>query len=318
MTISPTTSETCCEPVGFNLRPFSTNNRLQVVTLVEETIAAFKEAVKEFSVQALEYKPFLRFAIAEALDKISKHTLGASLLDILHDRSTGAFLLQYDGTSAKAADETAVGDFHVQLSTAVAHLIGLANFDSMDNRYYARFTVRNQDDSDSYLRQAHRRLELHNDGTYVNERTDLVLMMKMIEENIDGGDSLLLHLDDWQDLTKFYNHPLAKQDIQWGAPASKNIDYKTYHPVFFEEDASGQPYMLYIDQFAEPQNREQGLYLYELGKSLEADERCFNVPLPVGSMLVIHNHIWLHGRDKFIAHENLRRELLRLRGHFTK
>jgi protein CsiD len=100
----------------------------------------------------------------------------------------------------------------------------------MDNRYYARFTVRNQDDSDSYLRQAHRRLELHNDGTYVNERTDFVLMMKMIEENIDGGDSLLLHLDDWQDLTKFYNHPLAKQDIQWGAPASKNIDYKTYHP----------------------------------------------------------------------------------------
>ncbi len=41
------------------------------------------------------------------------------------------------------------------------------------------------------------------------------------------------------------------------------------------------------------------------------------VPVPVGSMLLINNHFWLHGRDKFLPHPALRRELLRQRGYFT-
>ncbi len=76
--------------------------------------------------------------------------------------------------------------------------------------------------------------------------------------------------------------------------------------------------MLFIDQFAEPQNMAQGLYLYEMGKSLEEDENFFGVRLPVGTMLVVQNHCCLHGRDKFVAHPQLSRELLRQRGHFTK
>jgi len=34
-------------------------------------------------------------------------------------------------------------------------------------------------------------------------------------------------------------------------------------------------------------------------------------------MLLINNHFWLHGRDKFLPHPALRRELLRQRGYFT-
>ena len=34
--------------------------------------------------------------------------------------------------------------------------------------------------------------------------------------DVEGGDLLLLHVDDWQDLDKFYNHPLAKHKLQWG------------------------------------------------------------------------------------------------------
>ena len=40
--------------------------------------------------------------------------------------------------------------------------------------------------------------------------------------------------------------------------------------------------------------------------------------LPEGSMLIINNYYWLHGRDQFIAHKNLHRELLRKRGAFSK
>ena len=39
-------------------------------------------------------------------------------------------------------------------------------------------------------------MELHNNGTFVQERTDYVMMMKIDEQNMEGGNSLLLHLDD--------------------------------------------------------------------------------------------------------------------------
>jgi len=298
---------------GFTVRPYPVNHRLQVVTLSAETLQAFEKAIENWDVQALEYKPFLRFAIADTLDRVCNHTLAGCLNSIMSDRNSAAFMLDYEGEPS-----IDLIDFNVMLSTAISHLIGIPNHDAMYGKYYARFTVRNTDNSDSYLRQAHRRMELHNDGTYVDERTDFVLMMKMVEKNMEGGDSLLLHVDDWADLDKFYNHPLAKQDIQWGAPASKNVSTKIHHPVFFEEDVDGKPHMLFIDQFAEPQNMRQGLYLHQMSESLESDENCFNVRVPEGAMLVVQNHCWLHGRDKFVAHDGLERELLRQRGHFTK
>ncbi|WP_421856518.1 glutarate dioxygenase GlaH [Marinomonas sp.] len=302
---------------GFAVTDFPASKRLKVVTLDEATIRAFNDAVSEWTVQGIEYKPFLRFEVADRLDAITNYTLGKFLNATVRDRATGAFLLNYQG-SPNVEEGDARTEFEVKLSTAVSHIIGLSNHDAMYGQYYARFTVRNVDDSDSYLRKAHRRMELHNDGTYVNERTDYVLMQKLKEENMQGGDSLMLHLDDWAELDKFYKHPLAKKDIVWGAPKSKNVESKVEHPVFFEEDADGKPLMLYIDQFAEPSNKAEGKYLYEMGESLEADANFLSVPMPVGSMMVMHNHFWLHGRDKFVPHPDLCRELLRQRGHFTE
>ena len=45
--------------------------------------------------------------------------------------------------------------FLVKLSTAIAHLIGIPNHDSMAGKYYARFIVKHEDKSDSYLRKAY-------------------------------------------------------------------------------------------------------------------------------------------------------------------
>lgn len=84
----------------------------------------------------------------------------------------------------------------------------------MSGQYYARFVVKNVDNSDSYLRQPHRVMELHNDGTYVEEITDYVLMMKIDEQNMQGGNSLLLHLDDWEHLDHFFRHPLARRPMR--------------------------------------------------------------------------------------------------------
>ncbi|WP_372739706.1 glutarate dioxygenase GlaH [Neptunomonas sp.] len=309
--------ESSLVPVGFNVKPHTASERLQVVTLSSDVIHGFADAMSEWPVQALEYKPFLRFAAADKLNALTEMTLGRCLNDIMQNRDSAAFLLQYEGEPDIESGELRT-EFDIKLSTAISHLVGLPNHDSMYGKYYARFTVLNEDNSDSYLRQAHRRMELHTDGTYVNERTDFVIMQKLAEANMQGGESLLLHIDDWADLDKFYNHPLAKKDMVWGAPKSKNVDSKITHPVFFEEDKNGKPNMSFIDQFVEPQNMAEGRYLYQMGESIEADPNYITVPLPVGSMLVVQNLCWLHGRDKFVAHPQLSRELLRQRGHFTR
>ena len=301
--------------IGFSFLSHKGSPRLQLLTIDNEVIDKFIKCIDHLDVQSIEYKPFLRFYIANCLNELTKNTLGLCLLDILKNRQTGAVLLQYENDKSLVGEQFI--DFNILLSTAVSHLIGLPNLDSMSGKFYARFSVKNEDNSDSYLRQAHRRMELHNDGTYVKEKTDWVIMQKILELNVEGGGSLLLHLDDWDELEKFHSHPVAKEDIQWGSPSSKNISYKTTHPIFIEEEGE-EPIMSFIDQFAEPANMNQGLYLYELGESLEKDPNTYNIKLSEGSMLIINNYFWLHGRDMFFANKDLHRELLRQRGVFIQ
>jgi len=301
--------------IGFSFLSHKGSPRLQLLTIDNEVIDKFIKCIDHLDVQSIEYKPFLRFYIANCLNELTKNTLGLCLLDILKNRQTGAVLLQYENDKSLTGEQFI--DFNILLSTAISHLIGLPNLDSMSGKFYARFSVKNEDNSDSYLRQAHRRMELHNDGTYVKEKTDWVIMQKILELNVEGGGSLLLHLDDWDELEKFHSHPVAKEDIQWGSPSSKNISYKTTHPIFIEEEGE-EPIMSFIDQFAEPANMNQGLYLYELGESLEKDSNTYNIKLSEGSMLIINNYFWLHGRDMFFANKDLHRELLRQRGVFIQ
>ncbi|MDC3262178.1 glutarate dioxygenase GlaH [Candidatus Pseudothioglobus singularis] len=301
--------------IGFSFLSHKGSPRLQLLTIDNEVIDKFIKRIDHLDVQSIEYKPFLRFYIANCLNELTKNTLGLCLLDILKNRQTGAVLLQYENDKSLVGEQFI--DFNILLSTAVSHLIGLPNLDSMSGKFYARFSVKNEDNSDSYLRQAHRRMELHNDGTYVKEKTDWVIMQKILELNVEGGGSLLLHLDDWDELEKFHSHPVAKEDIQWGSPSSKNVSYKTTHPIFIEEEGE-EPIMSFIDQFAEAANMNQGLYLYELGESLEKDSNTYNIKLSEGSMLIINNYFWLHGRDMFFANKDLHRELLRQRGVFIQ
>ena len=64
-------------------------------------------------------------------------------------------------------------------------------------------------------------------------------------------------------------------------------------------------------------NGDEGNWLADLGDSIENSPAKLSVRVPVGSFLLINNLFWLHGRDRFIAHPGLRRELMRQRGYFT-
>ncbi|WP_087721050.1 glutarate dioxygenase GlaH [Salinicola salarius] len=296
---------------GFTLAPSPQSPRLLTLTFEEKIVRAFLEAVGEWPIQALEYKSMLRFRVAKLLDDICGNTLQPLLIDTLVDRDTGGLLVTPEGL-----DRVEQADDMVKFATAVAHCFGRSNFDAMSGQYYARFVVKNVDSSDSYLRQPHRIMELHNDGTFVEQDTDYVLMMKVDEQNMEGGNSLLLHLDDWRELDRFYRHPMARREMRWASPPSKNVGHDVYHPVF-DVDVEGRPVMSYIDQFVQPCNFEEGNWLTDMSESLESSEARLSVPVPVGSFLLINNHFWLHGRDRFTPHPDLRRELMRQRGYFT-
>ena len=295
---------------GFEINGNKQSSRIINIDIGDEILNKLIFPFNKFDITALEYKPFTRFTIAKSLDDLSNNKLSKLINKIIRDRNTGCFIIKPKNLISKIDDS-----FLVKLSTAVAHLIGNPNHDAMAGKYYARFHVKHEDKSDSYLRKAYKNMDLHTDGTYVKEKTDWLLMSKIEEKNVEGGETAMLHLDDWEHCDELFNDPVGKEDFLWGSPKSKNIDYKVEHPVF-SSDKDGRAQISYIDQFPEPKNMKQGTFLQKLSDSLEESNKKIITKLPVGSSVVANNYFWLHGRKAFKEHKDLSRELLRIRGSF--
>ena len=295
---------------GFDISQHEKSSRIVNIKIEDEILEKLIFPFNKFDTTALEYKPFTRFTIAKSLDDLTNNKLSLLLNSIINDRSSGCFIISPKNINTKINDI-----FLVKLSTSIAHLIGTPNHDSMAGKYYARFFVKHEDRSDSYLRKAYTNMDLHTDGTYVKEITDWLLMTKIEEQNVEGGETVILHLDDWEHCDDLFKNPVGKQDFIWGSPKSKNINYKVEHPIF-TEDPKKRPEISYIDQFPEPKNMEQGTFLQELSDSLEESKKKIIIKLPVASSIIANNHFWLHGRKPFKENKDLNRELLRIRGKF--
>ncbi|VEF49206.1 carbon starvation induced protein [Bacillus freudenreichii] len=296
---------------AYEVKAHPQSKRLYHIEINKEAIAKFLAAVEEkgITVQTLEYTPYQRQIISSLLQDFVGEDLGDVLRSIVHDRETGGFTLGLEGVT----EDT---DEFVIFGTAISHLVGMPNFDAMTGKYYARFTVKHTDSSDSFLRQAYRLFTMHTDGTFVDEPTDWLLMMKMVEENAVGGESRLLHLDDWKELDKFANDPLGGYKFKYIAPPSKNVSQEVDRATFFK--VNDKPCICFIDQFAYPETIEQAKYLESLSASMEADESVLELELPVGDLVVLNNMFWLHGRAAFEVNPDLNRELMRQRGRFVQ
>ena len=295
---------------GLDISKHEKSKRVISIKIEDEILEKLIFPFNKFDVTALEYKPFTRFIIAKSLDDLTHNELSKLMISIIKDRNSGCFIISPKNISSKINDI-----FLVKLSTAISHLIGKANHDSMTNKYYARFHIKHEDKSDSYLRKAYSNMDLHTDGTYVDENTDWLLMTKIEETNVLGGETVMLHLDDWEHCSDLFKDSTGKEEFIWGSPKSKNIEYKVKHPIFFS-DKEGRANISYIDQFPEPQNMKQGLFLQKLSDSLEESKNKVTIKIPVGSTIVANNYFWLHGRKPFKENKDLSRELLRIRGIF--
>ena len=134
---------------GLDISLNSQSKRIIDIKIEDEILDKLIFPFNKFNITALEYKPFTRFTIAKSLDDLTVNELGKLLNSIVRDRKTGCFIIRPKKINSKIDDI-----FLTKLSTAIAHLIGTPNHDSMAGKYYARFFVKDKDDSDSYLRKA--------------------------------------------------------------------------------------------------------------------------------------------------------------------
>ncbi|GGC99709.1 protein CsiD [Thalassobacillus devorans] len=294
---------------GYKVEQHPDHHRLYHIEFESDVIDKFVADLKDVSDEQLEYVPYMRLMAADKLVELVGEEFVQTIRGILHDRNTGGFTIGLQGRTKDDQD-------YVKFSTALTHLVGTPNFDAMSGKYYARFTVKHTDDSDSYLRQAYRTFTLHTDGTYVDEPTDWLLMMKFEEENAVGGRSRLLHLDDWEEMDYFYNHPMAKYKFTYKAPASKNVSEDILRQTFYEHNNG--PCICFIDQFVYPETIDQAKYLKDLSHSMENSPATIGLDLPEGDLIMLNNHFWLHGREAFEKNTELHRELLRQRGRFAE
>ena len=160
--------------MSLEIKDHKNSKRVKVIALKESELDKLIFPFKKHTITSLEYKPFSRFTLAKSVNEVFEGKLSGSLVNILNDRKTGTVIIEPE-INNKKFDK----DFLVKLSTGFAYLVGNPNFDSMTGKYYARFYVKHQDSSDSYLRKAYTNLDLHTDGTYVKEKTDWLIMTKM-------------------------------------------------------------------------------------------------------------------------------------------
>src|SRR5210317_1232636 len=173
---------------GLLIAENSSSKRIIDIKIKDKIVSDLVSIFNNFDLTAIEYKPFTRFTVAKYLDDLTKNELSKYVNDVLRDRKTGCFIIGPEKTTKDINDV-----FLVKLSTAITHLIGTPNHDSMAGKFYARFHVKHEDKSDSYLRKAYTNMDLHTDGTYVKEITDWLLMTKIEEMNVEGGESVVLH-----------------------------------------------------------------------------------------------------------------------------
>ena len=135
--------------MSYSIEPHPDHARLFQLRLDGESLRRFLAAAADLTEQRLTYVPYLRLVAADYLQQAVGGDFADRINQIVRDRRSGGFTLSVEGQLNGLDQQVALG-------TAVAHLLGLPNFDDMTGNYYACFTVQDSYESDSYLRQAYR------------------------------------------------------------------------------------------------------------------------------------------------------------------
>jgi protein CsiD len=303
---------------GYGIARLAESERLLRIELDGSAVARFFEATRDVSLRTLDYVPYSRFCLVPALLAALGTAFAADLRRLLLERRSAGLRIDLDGYRP-AADDL------IKLTTALAYALGQPDDDVISGTFYGRMEVTGREVTreTANLYQPYLTFALHTDGAAAPpERTDWLAFAKTEEQHAAGGRSILLHLDDWPDAAAFAQSRLGRRPLrfklpppndprqqQWGNHAASQVRER---PLFF--DWQGGLCIRFVDQFIHPRDLEEALFLRDLCASLHASRAIEFITIPVGSILMLNNNVWLHGREPFAEHPQLYREIVRMRG----
>ncbi len=291
--------------------------RIYSLDISEYYIKKYSDAVSPISIRELELIPYLRFLTANELEKIFQ--IKRTILKILTDYQTSAVMISPN--SCNSIDE----ECYLKLSTAISHLLGIPNTDPLSGKYYSTFTIKHTDDPLPNLLRPYEVFKMHTDGAYEKKPPDWIMLTKLSEESAVGGESRLLHIDDWTDFNYFYSHAINQHALEFFStpesisPLNRYVDKEKNHTVHSSvlRIDNDQKSIRFVDRFISPKSLEEAKFIFDLQQSLEHSDAIMKINIPVGGVLILNNHYWLHGRNRFEANNMLSRKLMRQRGYLT-
>lgn len=293
----------------------SKHGRIRHYVFSDDQVHRFLSLARAISVTDLNFVPYKRYLLAGHLaDELGKDIV-RDFNAVLQDYSTGCAVLAFGQTLSL--------DDSIKVSTAVAHLISQPAIQGPGGSYYGISRIVDDDNPTFKLLYPYADFSLHSDGVFADNPVDWLMMMKIRERNVIGGLSRLIHMEDWQAYDEFHDDPdnqvirhgLLEKDGRYDVFRKFSSLEPSHSPILFKQ--GGQRRVKFVDQYVIPQTVGQARFIARFQASLESAEAVQEMPLAPGSMIILNNNFWMHGRSAFERHPQLEREQLRQYGCFS-
>ncbi|HBJ33640.1 MAG TPA: hypothetical protein DDZ51_02535 [Planctomycetaceae bacterium] len=277
--------------------------RIQTIDLPVGAVRAFLELTKQFPTMQLRRRTVqsaLRSSILATLGEL----LGQQVCNAVLDPDRGAVMLRSNLTIADVDSET-VG----RLVCGLATLFGTPY--SHWNRGSAIF--RNQlnakTPADRTLRRANWPDPLHTDTmNSQGQGEDYCVFGCVRRDHCKGGESQLLHVDDWPNRKRHLDSPFAWENHTMVLGDTALEGQSMRRPIFTKRDDRIE--MCWSPRNIRANSRENQKWLDQVRDSLAATPRTFQRTLYPGEILIFDNKRWLHGRSPIESNAKLDRLLL--------
>lgn len=283
----------------------------------ENAVNEFIESAKRIEISDMHFIPYKRYVLAKIFLEIFGPKFTDDMFSCLKDYQSGCLFLHFKKDLTK--------EDCVRISTAISHQINRPSASDPSGMFYAFIEIVDGNNTEMKLYEPYKDFPLHTDGVFKDNPVDWLMMLKVSELSALGGESRLLHMEDWEGWDEFFNRPENQNEYMHGLH-ERDKRYEVFSKVSSTEPSfskilslkEGKRSIKFVDQYVVPTTIDEAIFMEELQYSLENSSGVVQTKLPVGSMILINNNFWMHGRSKFDNSPSLYRELLRQYGCFKE
>ena len=305
---------------SFTPDPGDSKGRLCLINLSTAEQARFFAGTANIST-FFARRTSVHFAIAEALKEVCGRSFCEDLAAQLRARFYGAFRMQIEPTFSNA-------DNYSRMGIALAAICGSPYTPLGCGGLIATNELTHSENIPLGVRSPYRGDPFHTDGHGFDDfAEDFIILICATKYRVQGGESTLLHLDDWDEKENFLSLPWARVPVRYvytrqGAlrtevfrslTSYEGLDFR-YRPIFSGSDEA--PSITFTRGYMHPEKAEQELYVDSLSDALNRQSKFLEFPLERGGLYIVNNNVWLHGRKPITPDPKLYRRLFQLRGRF--